>query len=251
MKNSSSLKAKLESLVKEKNTDKALFEAPDPLQVAKIYNDEFIALICALFAYGNAKNIVNFLNKLDFSLLNLNQNQVQKELKGLKYRFQNEKDIAQIFITFSRLKNEISLNELFTKEYEKRQNTTDSILAFMQKIKSLNAYSSYGYDFFFGKIWQNAPTSPLKRYNMYLRWMVRKDALDLGIFTKIHTKDLLIPLDTHTHRISLNLGLLKRKIYDFKSVLELTQKLKEFDPNDPIKYDFALYRLGQSKQILK
>ncbi len=251
MKNSSSLKAKLESLVKEKNTDKALFEAPDPLQVAKIYNDEFIALICALFAYGNAKNIVNFLNKLDFSLLNLNQNQIQKELKGLKYRFQNEKDITQIFITFSRLKNEISLNELFTKEYEKRQNTTDSILAFMQKIKTLNTYSSYGYDFFFGKIWQNAPTSPLKRYNMYLRWMVRKDALDLGIFTKIHTKDLLIPLDTHTHKISLNLGLLKRKIYDFKSVLELTQKLKEFDPNDPIKYDFAIYRLGQSKQILK
>lgn len=251
MKNSSSLKAKLESLVKEKNTDKALFEAPDPLQVAKIYNDEFIALICALFAYGNAKNIVNFLNKLDFSLLNLNQNQIQKELKGLKYRFQNEKDIAQIFITFSRLKNEISLNELFTKEYEKRQNTTDSILKFMQKIKTLNTYSSYGYDFFFGKIWQNAPTSPLKRYNMYLRWMVRKDALDLGIFTKIHTKDLLIPLDTHTHKISLNLGLLKRKIYDFKSVLELTQKLKEFDPNDPIKYDFAIYRLGQSKQILK
>lgn len=251
MKNSSSLKAKLESLVKEKNTDKALFVAPDPLQVAKIYNDEFIALICALFAYGNAKNIVNFLNKLDFSLLNLNQNQIQKELKGLKYRFQNEKDIAQIFITFSRLKNEISLNELFTKEYEKRQNTTDSILKFMQKIKTLNTYSSYGYDFFFGKIWQNAPTSPLKRYNMYLRWMVRKDALDLGIFTKIHTKDLLIPLDTHTHKISLNLGLLKRKIYDFKSVLELTQKLKEFDPNDPIKYDFAIYRLGQSKQILK
>lgn len=251
MKNLNNLKTKLENLVKEKNTDKALFEAPDPLQIAKIYNDEFIALICALFAYGNAKNIVNFLNKLDFSLLNLNQNQIQKELKNLKYRFQNEKDITQIFITFSRLKNEISLNELFTKEYEKRQNITDSILAFMQKIKTLNSYSSYGYDFFFGKIWQNTPTSPLKRYNMYLRWMVRKDTLDLGLFTKIDKKDLLIPLDTHTHKISLKLGLLKRKIYDFKSVLELTQKLKEFDPNDPIKYDFALYRLGQSKQILK
>lgn len=245
------LKIKLDALVQEKNTTKALFETPDPLQIAKIHKDEFIALICALFAYGNAKNILTFLNKLDFSLLNLSQKQIQKELKGLKYRFQNEKDLIEIFITFSRLKNEISLNELFTRAYKKRQNITDSILAFMQKIQKLNDYSSYGYDFFFGKIWQNAPTSPLKRYNMYLRWMVRKDALDLGLFTKIHTKDLLIPLDTHTQKISLTLGLLKRKIYDYKSVLELTQKLKEFDANDPIKYDFALYRLGQSKEIKK
>lgn len=86
---------------------------------------------------------------------------------------------------------------------------------------------------------------------MYLRWMVRKDELDLGLFTKIHTKDLLIPLDTYTHKISLTLGLLKRKIYDYKSVLELTQNLKKLDANDPIKYDFALYRLGQSKEIDK
>ncbi|RQD66606.1 TIGR02757 family protein [Campylobacter hepaticus] len=244
------LKAKLDELAKKKNTLHSLFELPDPLQIAKIHNDEFIALLCALFAYGNAKNIVHFLNKLDFSLLNLNQKLIQKELKALKYRFQNEKDIQEIFITLSRLKNEISLNELFTKAYEKRQNTTDAILAFIKKIQQLNPYSSHGYDFFFGKIWKNMPHSTLKRYNMYLRWMVRKDELDLGLFTKIHTKDLLIPLDTHTHKISLTLGLLKRKIYDYKSVLELTQNLKKLDPNDPIKYDFALYRLGQSKEIL-
>lgn len=243
------LKAKLDALVKLKNTDKALFENPDPLQVAKIYKDEFIALLCALFAYGNAKNIVNFLNKLDFSLLDSNEKQIRKNLKGLKYRFQNERDIIEIFITFSRLKKEFSLNELFTAAYQKRQNTTDAILAFMKKIQNINTYSSYGYDFFFGKIWKNMPKSPLKRYHMYFRWMVRKDELDLGIFTNIHTKDLLIPLDTHLFKISLTLGLLKRKIYDYKSVLELTNKLKEFDANDPIKYDFALYRLGQSKEI--
>ena len=245
------LKERLDILASEKNTDKALFDAPDPLQIAKKHNDEFIALLCALFAYGNAKNILKFLQKLDFSLLDSNQNLMKKEFKSLKYRFQNEEDILQIFITLARLKNEISLNELFTKAYEKRQSIVDGILAFLQKIKKLNDYSSMGYDFFFGKIWQNTPTSPLKRYNMYLRWMVRKDELDLGIFTKIHTKDLLIPLDTHTHKISLRLGLLKRNSYDFKSVLELSDKLREFDPQDPVKYDFALYRLGQSKEIEK
>ncbi|MBT0885658.1 DUF2400 family protein, partial [Campylobacter sp. 2018MI10] len=55
----------------------------------------------------------------------------------------------------------------------------------------------------------------------------------------------------HAHKISLTLGLLKRKIYDYKSDLELTQNLKKLDANDPIKYDFALYRLGQSKEIDK
>ncbi|MCO6587621.1 DUF2400 family protein, partial [Escherichia coli] len=94
-------------------------------------------------------------------------------------------------------------------------------------IKTLNSYSSYGYAFFSGQIWQNTPTSPLKRYNMYLRWMVRKGELVLGLFTKIHTKYLLIPLDTHAHKISLTLGLLKRKIYDYKSVLELKKKKKK------------------------
>ncbi|EAK3795346.1 DUF2400 family protein [Campylobacter jejuni] len=70
MKNFIHLKAKLDFLANQKNTNHSLFETPDPLQIAKIHNNEFIALICALFAYGNAKNIVNFLKKLDFSLLN-------------------------------------------------------------------------------------------------------------------------------------------------------------------------------------
>ncbi|MCW1548822.1 DUF2400 family protein, partial [Campylobacter jejuni] len=97
----------------------------------------------------------------------------KKELKNLKYRFQNEKDIQEIFITLSRLKNEISLYELFIKPMKKRKYHRCH-LSFYAKIKTLNSYSSYGYDFFFGKIWQNTPNSPLKRYNMYLRWMVRK-----------------------------------------------------------------------------
>ncbi len=90
MKNFIHLKAKLDFLANQKNTNHSLFETPDPLQIAKIHNDEFIALICALFAYGNAKNIVNFLKKLDFSLLNLQEKQIKKELKNLKYRFQND-----------------------------------------------------------------------------------------------------------------------------------------------------------------
>ena len=60
---------------------------------------------------------------------------------------------------------------------------------------------------------------------------------------------MILPLDTHTFKVSQKLGLLKRKTYDLKSAIEITDKLKEFDVNDPIKYDFALYRIGQEKII--
>jgi len=84
---------------------------------------------------------------------------------------------------------------------------------------------------------------------MYLRWMVRKDNLDLGLWSKIDKKDLLLPLDTHTFKVSERLGLLKRKTYDMKAAIEITNRLRQFDKEDPIKYDFALYRLGQEKIV--
>ena len=90
----------------------------------------------------------------------------------------------------------------------------------------------------------------MKRYNMFLRWVVRNDELDLGLWSGIDTAHLLMPLDTHTHKVALKLGLMRRKSYDFKAVLELTENLRKFDAKDPIKYDFALYRLGQSKEYL-
>ncbi len=237
--------------MREQNTQEALFRAPDPLQIARKYKDEFVSLLCALFAYGRAENILNFLKKLDFSLLDLSEKHIQKECKNLKYRFQNSSDVAQIFITLKRMKQESSLEELFTQAYLKNETVLSGIQTFMRKIRQINAYKSRGYDFFFSSTFETLPQSPLKRYNMFLRWMVRKDELDLGLWKKIHTKDLLIPLDTQVYEVSRKLDLLKRRSYDFKSVLELTQKLKEFDPNDPVKYDFALYRLGQSKESLK
>ena len=84
---------------------------------------------------------------------------------------------------------------------------------------------------------------------MFLRWMVRFDTLDLGLWKKIDKKDLILPLDTHTFKVSKKLGLLENRTYNLKSALEISQKLKEFDANDPIKYDFAIYRLGQEKII--
>ena len=84
----------------------------------------------------------------------------------------------------------------------------------------------------------------MKRMCMYLRWMVRKSAVDKGIWTFMKPKDLYIPLDVHVARQSRDMGLLNRKSNDYKATKELTQKLKEFSSEDPIKYDFALFAFG-------
>jgi len=84
---------------------------------------------------------------------------------------------------------------------------------------------------------------------MFLRWMVRDDNLDMGLWKNVNKKDLILPLDTHTFKVSLKLGLLKRKTYDLKSAILITEALKNFNNEDPIIYDFALYRIGQEKIV--
>lgn len=88
--------------------------------------------------------------------------------------------------------------------------------------------------------------SAAKRLNMFLRWMVRSDEakVDFGLWKGISMKDLMIPLDLHTAKIARKLGILLRKQNDWKAVEELTGVLREFDPADPIKYDYALFGLG-------
>ena len=85
-----------------------------------------------------------------------------------------------------------------------------------------------------------------KRLNMFLRWMVRKDnhGVDFGMWQKIDPSMLFIPLDLHSGNTARRLGLLTRKMNDWKAVEELTEVLREFDPADPVKYDFALFGLG-------
>ncbi|MDO5046054.1 TIGR02757 family protein [Campylobacter sp.] len=243
------LKSLLNAHALEKNTDLGLYSASDPLQVATRFKEPHISLICALFAYGNANLIVKFLNSLDFSLLNENEDKIISNLQNFKYRFQSVEDVRQIFITISRLKKEGDMEAIIKKGFDKNGHIIDGINELVKFIYSLNSYKSDGYEFFFGRSFEKKPNSPYKRYNMFLRWMVRDSDIDLGLFKNLPKNELLIPLDVHTHRVSLALGLINRKSYDFTAVCELTNKLKEFDPFDPIRYDFALYRIGQSKEL--
>jgi len=86
--------------------------------------------------------------------------------------------------------------------------------------------------------------SACKRWNLYLRWMCRSDAVDFGIWRWLPTRALIMPTDTHVHRVARRLSLTRRKTADWTTAVEITRRLARLDPDDPVKYDFALCRLG-------
>jgi uncharacterized protein (TIGR02757 family) len=245
------LKRRLDAEVARRNCAQELcVEKPDPLMVARSFKEECHALTCALFAYGNVQAIVAFLGSLESSWMDWEEDRILQATAGKYYRFQTPQDIAQWFITLGRLKRQGGVEETFKKGY-----THDGVLGgiswVIETLYDLNPYRSQGYTFLIGKpIKRISGTSAMKRWMMYLRWMVRNDALDMGLWEVMTPSELIMPLDTHTFTLSKKLGLLQRKQCDLKAALELTDVLRSFDPNDPIKYDFALYRLGQEGIIL-
>jgi uncharacterized protein (TIGR02757 family) len=92
----------------------------------------------------------------------------------------------------------------------------------------------------------SAGGSACKRINLALRWLVREGPVDLGLWKYVEPEALFIPLDVHVARMARKLGLLNRKSNDKKAVIGLTEKLREFCPEDPVKYDFALFGMGKS-----
>jgi len=252
------LKEQLDIEVQNRNIkDELSNNKPDPIMVAKRYNNEYISLICALFAYGNAKLIVKFLNELDFDILAKSEAEIKESLANKYYRFQKSDDVIVFFIAIKRLKDKSSLEDIFLKGYKKDSNILEGIMSIISSLQEVYPYNSQGYNFLIGKEAKRDKdgnikeigNSPYKRYNMFLRWMVRSDNIDMGLWKNVNQKDLILPLDTHTFKVGQKLGLLQRKTYDLKSALLITQKLKEFDVSDPMKYDFAIYRMGQEKIV--
>lgn len=226
------------------------YERPDPILVAQRYKEPCSALACALFAYGRADLIVRFLDSLDFSLIDADEQVIRNAFSKHYYRFQNADDIAEFFITLRRLKTEADMETIFTGAYHKNGSVIEGLNALIVKMNSLNPYESRGYRFLVGgEATKFRGGAPMKRWMMFLRWMVRDDAIDFGLWKGVDKADLLMPLDTHTFKVSKTLGLLQRKSYDLQAVIELTETLRTFDPADPVKYDFALYRLGQEKRL--
>ena len=242
------MKEFLDRLVKKYETKD--FIKDDPIQFPHRFkgkNDiEISALISALFAFGKREA---FIQKLDF-LFDVMQNEPynficafdnkNENLKNFVYRFVKGIDIICFLGSLNKLYcfDKSSIGELF---FEGREKNNMLEYASNYFYSCLNCKPELGFCHLFARP-QNG--GAMKRMNMFLRWMVRKGPVDLGIWDFIKPSELLIPLDVHVGNVSRSLGLLERNANDYKSVLELTKKLREFDSSDPVKYDFALFGAG-------
>lgn len=233
------------------------YVSPDPLQFLYHYSDpeniELAGLISSSFAFGNVKNIINFLEKIFFVItppkeffFNVKENEIPKIFKNFKYRFADENEISSFFIAIKRFLSHYStLYNFFCNEYIKKKSLFAVAMVFIKKIYELSFNQI--------KILLPDPSkkSAFKRFFLFLRWMIRKDSVDLGIWERLLPEDLIIPLDTHMYKIAKQLNFTQRKVQDLKTAVEITEKFKILSPEDPLKYDFVLTRFGIHPVIKK
>jgi uncharacterized protein (TIGR02757 family) len=240
--------------------DKATIE-PDPLQFPHLFNEEkdieVMAFIASVFAYGNVKQIINSLNKFLFVCNNkpydfIKNFSIKKSepLFSFSHRFYTYNDINKLFHLLKLVYQEFdSLKNLFMNGYtDSDANVKNAITIFsnffLERIEKESGEISNGVKFMFPL---PEKRSACKRMNLFLRWMVRKDEIDFGIWNEIPTSKLIIPVDTHIARICKQLKLTKIKNVSWNMAEEITNNLKKFDPEDPVKYDFALCHVGMRK----
>ena len=246
-----SLKEMLDN--KAKKYDRPSFIISDPIQIPKQFTKkediEIAGFMTSVIAWGrrdmiirSAIRLMNIMGNQPYDFL-INAQEKDLELfLSFKYRTFSSADC----ITYMRALKNIykiygGLETVFTEGFHKEETIFSAIKYFRSLFFEI--HHEHRCEKHLSDVTRG---SAAKRINMFLRWMVRQDknGVDFGIWKDIPISSLLIPLDVHSGRQSRRLGLLTRKQNDWKAVVELTNNLRQYDPADPIKYDFALFGMG-------
>ena len=251
------LKIKIPDL-KEFLDEKALkYESPsfindDPIIIPHQFSNtrdiEISAFITSIISWGNRKSIIkssrNIMAYMDNSPYEFVMNHNEKDLADINksiHRTFNLIDLNYFIVSLKNIYENYGGIENIISDKNNGLNIQERIPTFKKIFFSLNHPER-------SKKHLPSPKegSSAKRFNMYLRWMVRSNerGVDFGLWKKINKSELSLPLDVHTGRIARDLGLLSRNQNDSKSVKEIDLKLREMDPIDPVKYDYALFGLG-------
>ena len=236
----------------------------DPIQFPRRYSNpddsEVAAFIASCFAYGQVGVFKTVIEKVLHHgkshpakfFAELSYKKDFKYFRGIRYRFNKEKDVlCLIYMVHQVLIQWGSLRKLFYHYYKpEHDDIREGLQGFVDFFLNLDTSPVYGENRKPYGLVQLFPSpgkgSACKRMNLFLRWMVRKEDIDLGIWDRVPPSKLIIPLDTHIARISRCLGFTHRLSSDWKTAQEVTAALKKMDPRDPLKYDFALCHHGIS-----
>jgi uncharacterized protein (TIGR02757 family) len=225
----------------------------DPIQIPHRFsqkeNIEIAGFLTATIAWGQRKSIINNANRLmelmDNAPYDFVCNASAHDLKGLEHfvhRTFNGRDCCFFIESLRNIyRNHNGLEAVFTKGFQ-AEGTIFGALKYFREAFLVTPHEQ--------RVTKHlsdvTANSSAKRLNMFLRWMVRKDeaGVDFGLWKDIPMSALMLPLDVHTGDVARAYGLLTRKQNDWKAVEEITAILRQFDPHDPIRYDFALFGIG-------
>lgn len=248
------MKNRLETLYKDYNRRR--YVHPDPLEFLYNYKDiqdrEIAGLIASSLAFGRVEQILLNVNvvlkKMDpspyYYLQHSSYDSIRNDYKGFVYRFVGEKDITNLLYGVKQVLSEFgTLKACFLSGLSHDDETVlPSMSFFVKHFSGKNCKPGY-------LLAIPDKGSACKRMNLFLRWMVRKDEVDPGGWGEFPASKLIVPLDTHMHKIGLKLGLTNRKQANMRTALEITEAFRQISPDDPVKYDFSLTRFGIRSEL--
>lgn len=251
-------KQKLEKIYRRYNHRR--FVHPDPLEFLYKYPEEkdreLVGLIASSLAYGRVDQILKSVSCILYKMgpsprdyiMGCGYEDMKKEFELFCHRFTKGEELSRVLFSVKKILKEYgTIRECFSSNFKKADSMPDALTLFIHEI-----YSYMGDHNKNTLLPDPSKGSACKRLNLFLRWMVRSDEVDPGTWSEIPKSSLIIPLDIHMHRISQITSLTNRKSPEMRTALEITEKFLIISPNDPVKYDFALTRIGiLNKEIKK
>lgn len=245
------------------------FISSDPIQLVKRFahphDQEIVAVMVSALAFGQVSQII----KAGESALELMQHSprrfvesfdAESEIKkwnGFYYRMIKHTDLLRLLHALKLILNEYGTIGIWVGTHY-RADDPHLGMTWARCVEDIKALDLDNWKWrrsrgigFNHLLPHPSKKSACKRSNLLLRWMVRKDGIDLGLWDKLPADKLIIPVDTHVQRIAYNIGLTDRTDLSWKTAIEITSNLRNLDPADPVKYDFAICRLGILKMCPK
>ncbi len=214
---------------------------------------EFVGLISSSFAYGRVAQILRAISSVLEPmgkrpvrfLLRTGEERIRSIFSGFRYRFTSGEEIGSLFVTLKRLYHRYgSLGAFFSAPEKVDSNERFSGTIYPYLVSFTNRLLAFWGVESSSLIPNPSKGSACKRLNLFLRWMIRDDEIDFGLWSDFNPSLLIFPLDTHIHKIGLNFGFTRRITSSIMTAWEITEGFRKINPEDPLKYDFALTRPG-------